>query len=95
MQLMELHHFLLQKDWPEIPSVEGPLHKELIPVPIYSMDVIQNQFLVNAPFSVSVFGDLEAKINRNMALLDNYASQIVCQAALDDDKHSSTRGKHC
>ncbi|XP_069839296.1 protein FAM227B [Dendropsophus ebraccatus] len=76
------------KDWPEIPSVEDPFHNELISVPRYSMDMIHEEFMVNVPFSESTFGDVEAKIAKNIVLLDNYASKILCLPAVDDDKHS-------
>ncbi|XP_072004366.1 protein FAM227B isoform X3 [Engystomops pustulosus] len=87
----EFLHFKLLKDWPEIPSVEEHLYTELIPDHRYSLDMIHKQFLVNAPFSVSAFGNMEAKIDKNIALLDNYVSHILCLPAQDDDKHSSAR----
>ncbi|XP_066448722.1 protein FAM227B isoform X2 [Eleutherodactylus coqui] len=87
-EFLNLKHL---KDWPEIPSVEEPSHKELLTVPRYSFDKIHKQFLENAPFSVSAFGDVEEKIDKNVTLLDNYASQILCLPALDDDKHSLAR----
>ncbi|XP_040269953.1 protein FAM227B [Bufo bufo] len=87
----EFLNFKHLKDWPEIPSVEEPLHKEMIPVSIFSLDVIHEHFLVNAPLSVSAFGDMESKIDKSLVLLDSYASQMLCLPALDGDKDSLPR----
>ncbi|XP_073509180.1 protein FAM227B isoform X2 [Phyllobates terribilis] len=79
------------KDWPEIPSTEEPIHKELVPAPRYSLEMIHKEFIMCASFHESAFVDVESKIDKNMAFLDNYASQILCLPALDNDKDSSTK----
>ncbi|XP_075714151.1 protein FAM227B [Rhinoderma darwinii] len=87
-EFLNLKHL---KDWPENLLLEESFRKEVIPVPKYSLDRIHKQFLANTSLSTSAFRDVEAKIEKNMALLDNYGSQILCLQALDDDRHSSTR----
>ncbi|XP_077118850.1 protein FAM227B [Ranitomeya variabilis] len=82
---------VLQKDWPEIPLAEEPLHKELVPVPRYSLEMIHKEFIMCAPFCESAFADVESKIDKNMAFLNNYASQMLCLPALDNDQDSSTK----
>ncbi|XP_075201926.1 protein FAM227B [Anomaloglossus baeobatrachus] len=83
---IEFLHFKHLKDWPEIPSADEPLHNECISVPRYSLDMINKQFITYAPFSESAFADVESKIDKNMAFLDNYFSQILCPQALENDK---------
>ncbi|XP_056428228.1 protein FAM227B isoform X2 [Hyla sarda] len=73
------------KDWPEIPL------EEALSAPRFSLNMIHQQFFINAPFSVCAFGILEANIGKNIALLDNHASKLIWLPALDDDKPSLSR----
>ncbi|XP_075064066.1 protein FAM227B isoform X1 [Mixophyes fleayi] len=86
----EFLDFQCLTDWPEYPFLDEHLPEESIPVTKYSLGIISEELLKNAPLDLNVFADLEAKFFKTAMVMDKYASQILCLPVLEDHLHPLT-----